>query len=80
MRTQTRSPFHAAVAVELARAGLTQRQLAALLRTPDTTLSDWLLGAHPGPADLAERIERALDLKAGTLPRAARQSGRQATP
>lgn len=80
MRSQNRSPFHAAVAVELAKAGRTQRQLAALLEVPDTTFSDWLLGAHPGPADLAERIERALDLKAGTLPRDAQRPGRKVKP
>ncbi len=53
--------------IELARAGLNQTQLAQKLATPSTTLSDWLRGAHPGPKDLLERIERALGLPVGAL-------------
>lgn len=59
--------FRKLVVVELARRDLRQRDLARLLHTPDTTLSDWLRGAHPAPPDLSTRIERAFKLPAGTL-------------
>lgn len=68
------------VAVELARRSMRQRDLARLLKTPDTTLSDWLRGAHPAPADLPTRIERALGLPAGALARNARRSSCLSTP
>lgn len=63
------SDFRRRVRTELARARLNQRALARRLAVPDTTLSDWLCGAHPGPEDLAQRIERALGLAAGSLNR-----------
>jgi predicted transcriptional regulator len=59
--------FRTLVAVELARRGMRQRDLARLLQIPDTTLSDWLRGAHPAPADLAARVERSLRLPTGFL-------------
>ncbi|MHB1844756.1 MAG: helix-turn-helix domain-containing protein [Deltaproteobacteria bacterium] len=67
-----RSPLKSAVAIELARRGWTQRDLARELGVPDTSLSDWLLEAHPGPEDLIGRIERSLGLKEGSLLRQAR--------
>jgi DNA-binding transcriptional regulator YdaS (Cro superfamily) len=69
MRTTPRTPLHAAVSVELARASLTQRALADRLGIPDTSLSDWLRGAHPSPPDLPRRIESALGLRRGVLTR-----------
>ena len=63
-----RSPLQAALAVELARSSLTQRDVAALLGVPDTTFSDWVRRVHPGPADLPARIESALGLAPGSLP------------
>lgn len=53
--------------VELAKANITQRRLAHLLGTPPSTLSTWLNGAAPAPADLVKRIETALDLEPGSL-------------
>ena len=61
------STFRTDVAVELARRGMRQRDLAGLMKIPDTTLSDWLRGQHPPPPDLAARIERALKLPTGSL-------------
>ena len=61
------NPLHTAVRIALAQAGLTQADLARRLGIPSTTLSDWLRGAHPAPADLAERVEARLKLGAGTL-------------
>ncbi len=55
------------VRVELARRGLRQLELAHRLGVPVTTLGSWLRGAHPGPPELAERIEQALGLAAGAL-------------
>lgn len=63
-----RSAFQAALAVELARAGLSQRALADRLGIPDTTLSDWVRGTHPAPDDLTQEIESALRLPKGTFP------------
>lgn len=67
MTDTTKTNFHRRVSLELARAGLTQRALAQRMGLADTTLSDWLRGAHPAPADLAARIESALSLAVGTL-------------
>ena len=53
--------------VELARRDLTQTRLAGMLGVPPTSLSTWLSGAHPAPADLASRIETALGLSRGAL-------------
>lgn len=52
---------------QLARRGLTQLDLARLLGHPVSTFGNWFRGAHPAPADLVARIERALGLAAGTL-------------
>ena len=75
MRTIGRAPLQIAVAVELARCGLTQGSLARRLKVPPTTLSTWLTAAHPAPPDLPDRIERALRLTPGTLPRPAAKRG-----
>lgn len=69
MKPTRSSSTKTSLSIELARAGLNQAQLAAKLDVPSTTLSDWLRGAHPGPADLMPRIEKALRLKAGSLSR-----------
>lgn len=69
MQKKSRTKFQAALAVELARAGLSQRALANKLGVIDTTFSDWVRGAHPGPDDLADRIEKALRIPTGSLPR-----------
>ena len=52
---------------ELARRGLKQVDLAAMLKVSPTTLSGHLRGRHPAPADLVERIESALGMMRGTL-------------
>jgi hypothetical protein len=64
---RSRNHLHAAVVAELARRGLHQRDLAALLGVPDTTLSDWLRRIHPAPTHLVERIEASLGLQSGSL-------------
>jgi hypothetical protein len=56
-----------ALRIALLRRGLTQVDLAALVRLPPTTLSGYLLGRHPMPSDLTTRIEEALDLPSGVL-------------
>jgi transcriptional regulator with XRE-family HTH domain len=53
--------------VELARQRITQRELAARMCLPPTTLNGWLKRAHRPPADLTRRIERALGLSEGAL-------------
>ncbi|MBN1208533.1 MAG: helix-turn-helix transcriptional regulator [Myxococcaceae bacterium] len=68
MNSNPRSPLKAALAVELARAGMTQRELARLLGVPPTTLSTWLSGAHPAPPDLPSRISTAMGLERSLLP------------
>jgi transcriptional regulator with XRE-family HTH domain len=55
--------------VELARRRLTQTRLALSLGRSPSTLSSWLRGAHPGPEDLAEQIERLLGIPRGGLSR-----------
>jgi DNA-binding transcriptional regulator YdaS (Cro superfamily) len=65
--TTKRSTFRTTLAVELARAGRTQTELAVLLGVPPTTLSTWLTGAHPAPVNLASRIECTLGLRRGLL-------------
>jgi transcriptional regulator with XRE-family HTH domain len=62
MHSNHRNHLKVAVAIELARAGLTQRQLAQQLGVPPTTLSTWLTGAHPAPGDLSTRIATALGI------------------
>lgn len=63
----TNPEFRTLLAVELARRGMTQRDLAERMNVPPTTLSDWLTGAHPARPNLRESIERALRLPPGTL-------------
>lgn len=53
--------------VELAKKDVTKRRLAEKMSVPPSTLSTWLHGAAPAPADLAERIEAALNLKPGSV-------------
>ena len=53
----------------LARRRLRQVDLAKNIGVPVTTLSAWLRGVHPGPADLPTRIERALRLTPDSLSR-----------
>lgn len=72
MSNQKLKPLHRAVRIALAQAGLTQADLAGRLGIPSTSMSDWLRGAHPAPANLLERLERALGLERGSLERAAR--------
>lgn len=67
MKKKQSSSIVPALKVELAKAGLNQSQLARKLEVPSTTLSDWLRGEHPAPADLPTRIEKALGLSAGAL-------------
>lgn len=67
MRRPPRTRIQAAVAVELARAGLSQVELASRMGLPPTTLSGWLTGSSPAPADLVDAIEKALGLTSGTL-------------
>jgi len=43
------------------------KDLAQRINTPLTTLGSWLRGDHPGPADLASRLEGALGLDPGAL-------------
>jgi DNA-binding transcriptional regulator YdaS (Cro superfamily) len=69
MRRPPRTRIQAAVAVELARAGLSQADLAHRMGVRPTTLSGWLTGASPAPTGLAADIEQALGLVPGALPR-----------
>lgn len=52
---------------ELARRNKTQLDLARKLGHPVSTLTSWLRGAAPAPADLGRRIEVALGLNSGAL-------------
>jgi transcriptional regulator with XRE-family HTH domain len=65
--SDTNEKFRAALRVELAKAGLTQRALAKKLNIPDTTFSDWVRGAHPAPPGFESQIEKELGLHVGTL-------------
>jgi transcriptional regulator with XRE-family HTH domain len=65
--------FRTALAVELARLGLTQRSLARRMGLADTTLSDWLRGVHPVPPRFVQAVETELGVATGTLPRALRE-------
>lgn len=67
MQNRIDRSFRDRLRVALATAGWTQRQLAARLCVADTTLSGWLTGAHEGPDDLVQEIERKLGLPAGAL-------------
>jgi DNA-binding transcriptional regulator YdaS (Cro superfamily) len=67
MKKKEHREFRAALAVELARASMSQRALAERIGANDTTFSGWITGAHKGPEDLVARIEKALKLDAGTL-------------
>ena len=53
--------------IELARKQVTKAQLASMLGESPTTLGSWLRHAHPGPDNLAARIEEKLGLAVGTL-------------
>lgn len=53
--------------MELAAREMTQADLARRLGYATTTLSGWLHLRHPGPPDLAERIEAEFDLLPGSL-------------
>ncbi len=66
-KKKTWPDFRQKVVVALAQAGLTERDLAMHIGVPDTTLSDWLRGAHPPPKTLPARIESALGLRHGSL-------------
>ena len=59
--------FKRVVRIELAKQDLNQAQLAKKMGVSSTTLSDWLRGSHPGPADLHALIEKALKLPLGHL-------------
>lgn len=51
----------------LARRGLSQHQLARKLGVAPSTFSGWVVGAYEPPADWLTRIEKLLQLEAGTL-------------
>jgi DNA-binding transcriptional regulator YdaS (Cro superfamily) len=53
--------------VELARRNMSRQALAQRLDVSPSTLSGWLRGVYPTPANLSERIERALKIKRGRL-------------
>ncbi len=58
---------HLQLKAELARRGLSQWRLAKKIGYPASTFSDYVRGARPAPADLVNRIERALQLPTGSL-------------
>jgi DNA-binding transcriptional regulator YdaS (Cro superfamily) len=58
---------HAELKAELARRGLREWKLARILGHPPSTFSDWVRGVRSPPADLGERIERALGLRPKAL-------------
>ena len=49
------------------RAGLSQRKLAQLIATPQTTLSGWERGTSPLPVEKAARLANALGVSEGAL-------------
>lgn len=53
--------------IALVTKGWTLGQLASAIDRPSTTLSSWVQGRHPGPADLAERIADALGVELGAV-------------
>ena len=58
-----------ALAIQCAAREWRQRDIADKIRVPATTLSNWLHGTHPAPPDLVDRVEVALNLRPGSLPR-----------
>jgi plasmid maintenance system antidote protein VapI len=58
---------HSELKAELARRNLPQWRLAQLLGHAPSTLSEFLRGVRQPPADLGERIERALGLRPKSL-------------
>lgn len=66
----TKNDLHTAVAVELARRGLTQAELAHRAGMAPSSLSGWLRGIWPPQPGFVEKLEAALDLTPGTLPSA----------
>ena len=67
MTDKRREQFRVALRVALAKANLTQRALARKLKIPDTTFSDWVVGAHPAPPGFETRIEKELGVAPGTI-------------
>jgi len=53
--------------VELARRNMSRQALAHRLDVSPSTLSGWLRGVYPAPANFPGRIERALKIKRGRL-------------
>jgi transcriptional regulator with XRE-family HTH domain len=56
--------------IALVTKGWTLAQLASAIDRPSTTLSSWVEGRHPGPADLAEQLGAALGVEPASLLRA----------
>ena len=64
-----RTTLQTALAVELAKAGLTQTDLALRGGWRPSTLSGWLRNIGKPPRDLAALLENALDIPRGSLER-----------
>lgn len=65
--TNTRTTLQAALAVELAKVGITQTELALRAGWRPSTLSGWLRDVGAPPPDMVARIEQVLGLPRGSL-------------
>ncbi len=65
--SNTRTTLQTALAVELAKAGMTQSELALRAGWRPSTLSGWLRNIGAPPADMVARLERALGIPSGSL-------------
>jgi transcriptional regulator with XRE-family HTH domain len=65
----TRTKLQAALAVELAKAGLTQSELAMRAGWAPSTLSGWLRNVGRPPPNLSSLVENALGIPRGSLER-----------
>lgn len=59
--------LHRTVRIALAEAGLSQTELAARIRVPPTSLSDWLRGLRPMPQVVRTVLENELGIDLGAF-------------
>jgi transcriptional regulator with XRE-family HTH domain len=67
--SNTRTALQAALAVELAKLGMTQSELALGAGWRPSTFSGWVRNIGTPPLDFVERIEEQLRIPRGSLPR-----------
>lgn len=67
--TNNRNSLQTALAIELAKAGLTQTDLALKAAWRPSTMNGWLRGIGRPPPDFIETIEKTLQIPRGSLSR-----------